>query len=122
MFLLLIAVVGPVAPGCTFNRSVLITSEPTGARVWLGVQPQGRTPTAVRARATGTIPNYTFSPEYVTLEYPGHDRTVRPLRYRLSVRNVVLSALTIVGVPAIFFFGMVPEDTHVELLPDREAE
>ncbi len=48
----------------------------------------------------------------------GLRKSVRPLRYRWSARNVILSIITVVGIPAIFFVGMVPVDTHIEMLAE----
>ncbi len=70
------------------------------------------------AKATGPISGYTYSPEYVTLVLLGYEKSVRPLRYRWSARNVILSIITVVGIPAIFFVGMVPVDTHIEMLAE----
>jgi hypothetical protein len=103
--------------GCTLSREVQITSEPSGARVWLGNQPIGQTPIVVRAKATGSAGIYTFDPQYVTLSAVGFREEVRPLDYEWSRKNLLLSFPFIA--PGVLW-GRLPTDLHVELQPESE--
>jgi hypothetical protein len=100
---------------CAFSRQIQVTSEPSGASVWLANQLVGRTPVWVRATATGTVGTYTFEPQYVTLEAPGFERTVRELDYEWSSRNIA-ATLPLLGIPALWW-GRLPTDLHVVMIP-----
>lgn len=110
-FALLVALGG----ACAGSRQIQVTSEPSGASVWLANQLVGRTPVRVRASATGAVETYTFEPQYVTLEAPGFERAVRELDYEWSSRNVA-AAVPLLGIPVIWW-GMLPTDLHVVMSP-----
>ncbi len=103
--------------GCVLTREIALTTEPSGARIWLGNQYAGHSPLAVDAKATGPIERYTFQPQYVTIELDGYEREIVALDYEWSRRNVILSIPFILGVPGILLWGKLPEDLHVPLEP-----
>jgi hypothetical protein len=105
---------------CAFSRQVNIRSHPAGAEVWLEGEPLGYTPTTARAKTTGSLRNLTFDPEFVTFELEGYERTVRPLDYRWSERNVAWSILSILGLPGIIWWGKEPVDLWVDLTSESE--
>jgi len=107
---------------CTFSRTVSVTSDPPGARVWLGREPVGPTPARVTASATGPMDHHTFQPEYVTLRLPGYREEVRQLPYAWSTRNVLLSLPIVLGVPGILLWSKLPMDLHVVLEPEIPAD
>jgi hypothetical protein len=101
---------------CAYSREIAIRSYPSGAQAWLGSEPLGKTPTRARAKTTGPIEGLTFHPQYVTLKL-GDKRMVRALDYKWSLRNVVASILTVVGLPGLVLNTKEPEDVWVVLTP-----
>lgn len=110
--------VASLLSACALSRQVRITSEPSGAQVWLAREPLGPTPTKGRAKTTGPISGYTFDPQFVTFELAGYGRTIRTLDYQWSVRNVLWSIPLVLGVPGIILWGKEPVDLHVVLVPE----
>ncbi|MAE94771.1 MAG: hypothetical protein CL910_08940 [Deltaproteobacteria bacterium] len=106
---------------CALSQPVTVTTDPPQARVWLGQEPVGLSPASFDARATGPIPQYTFEPQYVTVEKPGFRRETRALRYEWSMRNVLISIPFFLGVPGIPLWAKLPTDLHLVLEPEDEA-
>jgi hypothetical protein len=119
-----LALIAPcvVLSSCLLSREITISSEPPGARAWVGRELVGATPVKVDVPATGSIENQTFNPEYVTVRLDGYEEEVRQLQYRWSRRNVVLSIPFVLGVPGILLWGKLPEDLHVSLVPEGRAD
>jgi hypothetical protein len=103
---------------CAFSRQVAIRSHPSGAQAWLGSEPLGPTPTRARPKTTGFIEGYTFDPESVTFKLRGHKRTVHALDYKWSLRNIVASVVTVVGLPGLVLYTKEPVDLWVVLTPE----
>ena len=116
--ILLAVVLSASTIGCLLSKGVTITSEPTGAEIWVANQPAGLTPADVRVGATGVLDRSTFDPVLVTLEAEGYKRAVREIHYSWSGRNV-LASLPLLGIPLIFV-GRLPEDTHVIMVPEQD--
>ncbi|NNL68047.1 MAG: PEGA domain-containing protein, partial [Myxococcales bacterium] len=85
-----LVLVAACSTSCALSTKVRVTSEPSGARVWVGDQRGGVTPTEVRLRATGPLRHSTFEPEYVTVDADGYARETVIPDYEWSIRNVVL--------------------------------
>jgi hypothetical protein len=119
-FLVVWALFVSLLSACAFSRQVNIRSHPAGAEAWLEGEPLGPTPTTAQAKTTGSFQNLTFDPESVTFELDGYERTVRPLDYRWSERNVAWSILSILGLPGIIWWGKEPVDLWVDLASESE--
>jgi hypothetical protein len=102
--------------GCAFSRTVTITSDPIGAKMWLANQPVGPTPQAVRVETTGPLGLATHDETLVTLEKDGYETATRPISYRWSIRNTLWS-IPLLGWPLIFL-AEEPIDTHIVLISE----
>jgi hypothetical protein len=97
------------------SRTIQTTSEPPAARVYLGQEEIGSTPTTAVVEATGPIENHTFHPKLVTLRLSGYKQAMRYLDYAWSSRNVALSIPFILGVPGVLYWSKLPKHPHVVL-------
>jgi len=105
----------PWTVSCSFSRTITITSQPDGARVWLGQQRVGVTPVEAVVAATGPLEDQTFRPVYATLRHPGYRDEVVALQYQWSARNVLASIPFVLGVPGILYWAKLPVDLHVTM-------
>lgn len=86
--------------------------------MWLANQPVGPTPQSVRVKATGPMGLTTHDETFVTLEKEGFETAVRPIPYKMSLRNAIFS-LPLLGIP-LLFFAEEPVDMHIVLMPERD--
>ena len=114
---LVISITVASSGACVLSKKIQLTSDPSGAEAWLANQRVGPTPVLVRVKVTGVLDPYTFDPVFVTVEADGFERAVREVDYSWSLRNTLWS-IPLLGIP-LLSLGMLPNDTHVVLIPEE---
>lgn len=98
--------IASLASACTFSKVAQVQSEPSGARVRLGGQDKGVTPTSMSMGCTGV----TSGGKEIELSLTNYRTMKANMEFKTSGRNVIWGLLFFW--PSIFIWGKCPDNVY----------